>query len=249
MPFFKNSKLLLFWASLLLCSNFSLAQRTLKIRVIDGYSNQPVSGASIFITSKKGKIISQGITDESGSYSAGVYNMKVRLRVETKDNLFLEEVRTIKMHDGKPIEMVYLYPNQSYEDSITKLEDELYGIVPEDFGKETDIEAKDTNWTESNYKNGPNDVQNFIFYNVIYPPRCIEERYEGLVLISFIVEPDGKLSHFKVKKANHKYLGAEALRVTRLMKEWTPARYKDEPARILVNLPINFNIIGFFESH
>ena len=62
------------------------------------------------------------------------------------------------------------------------------------------------------------------------------------VIIRFIVEKDGRLTHFEVIHSPDEKLSEEALRLMKLMPRWTPAKNKGEVVRCLFTVPVPFGI-------
>jgi len=62
----------------------------------------------------------------------------------------------------------------------------------------------------------------------------------GRVIIRFIVEKDGRLTHFEVLRSPNEKLSEEALRLVKLMPRWTPAKNKGKVVRCLFTIPVTF---------
>ena len=62
------------------------------------------------------------------------------------------------------------------------------------------------------------------------------------VIIRFIVEKDGRLTHFEVLRSPDEKLSEEALRLVKLMPCWTPAKNKGKVVRCLFTIPVPFGI-------
>ena len=62
----------------------------------------------------------------------------------------------------------------------------------------------------------------------------------GRVIVRFIVEKDGQLTHFEVLRSPDEKLSEEALRLVKLMPRWTPAKNKGEVVRSLFTIPVTF---------
>ena len=75
-----------------------------------------------------------------------------------------------------------------------------------------------------------------------YPQNCRDEKIQGRVLVSFIVEKDGSLSGFEVVKSVHPDLDAEALKVIKAMPAWKPGTQHGEKVRVKFTVPVNFRL-------
>jgi TonB family protein len=77
-----------------------------------------------------------------------------------------------------------------------------------------------------------------------YPEEAHKEHIEGIVVIGFTVQPDGKATHFEVVQPMHPALDGEALRVAQLANvPWKPAikNGKAQASKVLISF-------GFFLS-
>lgn len=92
------------------------------------------------------------------------------------------------------------------------------------------------------YKGGDKELVKFIVKNVTYPDSSKLNNIYGTVLISFIVNSDGKLSDYNIEKSVNKELDNEALRVLMLMPEWFPGHEKGNAVKVKMQLPIEFRL-------
>ncbi|WP_114777650.1 energy transducer TonB [Botryobacter ruber] len=82
----------------------------------------------------------------------------------------------------------------------------------------------------------------FLAQNIKYPKAAIMDKASGSVLVSFIVEKDGKVKDIKVKKSVHPAIDAEAVRVIAEMPTWVPGEQDGEPISVRNTLPVKFTI-------
>lgn len=79
--------------------------------------------------------------------------------------------------------------------------------------------------------------------NLKYPPLAIDNGIQGRVTISFVVEPTGKLSNIKVIRGVDRELDKAALDIVKNSpQKWTPAKNNGRPVRLLINIPIVFQL-------
>lgn len=76
--------------------------------------------------------------------------------------------------------------------------------------------------------------------NLHYPPYAQQQKIQGKVVVSFIVNKDGTVSDAKVEKSVDISLDREAMRVVRMMPRWEPAIVHDKPCRSMFVIPIVF---------
>ncbi len=82
--------------------------------------------------------------------------------------------------------------------------------------------------------------------NIRYPEAARQNNTEGTVAVSFVVEPDGRTSQYKLLKDIGDGCGEESLRVLKALEEagmrWQPGLVKGKPARTRQSLPIRFRL-------
>ena len=82
----------------------------------------------------------------------------------------------------------------------------------------------------------------FLFENINYPAEARKKKVEGMVIIGFIVEKDGSISHTRIIRDPGGGCGEEALRVVKLMPKWNPGMHKGLLVRVEYNLPVKFSM-------
>lgn len=92
------------------------------------------------------------------------------------------------------------------------------------------------------YKGGNDALMKFICDNMVYPKEAASSGIEGRVVVQFLIEKDGKVSARKVVKSVSPQLDAEALRVSKLINNWTPGKIKGEAVRSHFTLPFVFKL-------
>jgi protein TonB len=84
----------------------------------------------------------------------------------------------------------------------------------------------------------------FLRKNIRYPEGALKNGIQGVILLVFIIEPDGSVSNVEVKKAIGGGCDEEAVRVTKSMPRWDPGKRSGRPVRVMVQMPIVFKIPG-----
>ena len=94
------------------------------------------------------------------------------------------------------------------------------------------------------FPGGNNGMFTFISENVVYPEYEKIHHISGTCYVSFIVEKDGSVTDSKVIRGVGNGLGCdqEALRVMKLMPNWSPGMQNGRPVRTRFNLPIKFTL-------
>lgn len=78
----------------------------------------------------------------------------------------------------------------------------------------------------------------FLQKNLRYP----DTELQGRVVISFIIERDGKLTDLNIVKGVDNLLDREALRVLKLAPAWKPGQQNGKPVRVKYTIPIVFQM-------
>jgi protein TonB len=92
------------------------------------------------------------------------------------------------------------------------------------------------------FPGGDEARQKFLQNNLEYPRIARETGLEGRVQIGFVVEPDGRLTNFKVLRGRAPSLDEEALRVAKLMPKWKPGKQRGKAVRVQYQMPITFTL-------
>jgi protein TonB len=84
----------------------------------------------------------------------------------------------------------------------------------------------------------------FLRSNIRYPDAAVKSGIGGVVMVVFVIEPDGSLSNIEVSKGIGGGCDEEAVRVVKTMPRWEPGRRSGKAVRVLVRMPIVFKIPG-----
>jgi TonB family protein len=91
---------------------------------------------------------------------------------------------------------------------------------------------------------GFQSVATLIMNNLLYPAEARMKGIEGTVFIAFVVNKDGSLSDFEIKKSVAPIIDKEALRVAQMLPAWNPGKQKGEIIRQQFVLPVAFRLGG-----
>jgi protein TonB len=94
---------------------------------------------------------------------------------------------------------------------------------------------------EPSFPGGDKAFGKFLAKNVKWP-KTDDGDTMGKVIISFIVEKDGRLTGFSVVRSLGKDFDAEALRVIKKSPKWIPATRNAKPVRVKYYVPIHFTL-------
>lgn len=80
----------------------------------------------------------------------------------------------------------------------------------------------------------------FIANNLVYPTAAKQNKLEGVVYVSFVVNPNGAVESPKIIHDIGGDCGAAAVEVVRSMPPWEPAIHQGEAVSVSLNLPVRF---------
>ena len=92
------------------------------------------------------------------------------------------------------------------------------------------------------FPGGMEALYKYLSENIRYPEQAKNEKIQGRVFISFVVEKDGSITDAKVIRGIGGGCDEEGLRVVNAMPKWTPGKQLGKAVRVQFNLPINFKL-------
>lgn len=87
---------------------------------------------------------------------------------------------------------------------------------------------------------GNEALMKFIKDNITYPDP--EACVQGRVVVKFIVERDGSISHAQIARSLDPIFDKEALRVVNNMPKWIPGKQNGKTVRVSYNVPVSFRM-------
>ena len=82
----------------------------------------------------------------------------------------------------------------------------------------------------------------YLAVNIKYPTSAVKAKKQGRVIVTFIVQKDGSITHAKIARSIDPELDAEALRVVKGMPKWTPGTQLGKPVSVKYVLPVKFSL-------
>ena len=110
------------------------------------------------------------------------------------------------------------------------------------FGIPEDTTIYETPEIMASYHGDVEALYRHIAFEMHYPESAIADSVQGRVIISFVVEKDGRLTNFEVQRSPDERLSDEAIRVVRLTEPWIPAKNKGRHVRCRFSMPIMFRL-------
>ncbi len=92
------------------------------------------------------------------------------------------------------------------------------------------------------FPGGASACAEFFAEQVAYPEEAWEYAIEGIVVVEFIVDPEGAVQQASVHQSLGYGCDEEALRLVEAMPAWTPAIQNGERRAMRVRMPISFRL-------
>ena len=90
------------------------------------------------------------------------------------------------------------------------------------------------------------EFRNWVQKEVKYPQIALENGIQGIVVVRFVVGPDGKMTNFKVLQSPDKTLSDATIEVLKkaneMKKGWKPGKQRGKPVKVSFTLPVAFKI-------
>ena len=112
---------------------------------------------------------------------------------------------------------------------------------------QTDTTKKKKTWvcmpeTMPQFPGGREVLLKYLAVNIKYPASAVKAKKQGRVIVTFIVQKDGSITHAKIARSIDPELDAEALRVVKGMPKWTPGTQLGKPVSVKYTLPVKFSL-------
>ena len=85
-------------------------------------------------------------------------------------------------------------------------------------------------------------LMSYLNSHIEYPVVAQENGVQGRVIISFVVEADGRIDEAEVARSVDPSLDREALRVVKSMPKWIPGKQNGECVRVRYSVPVVFRL-------
>lgn len=107
--------------------------------------------------------------------------------------------------------------------------------------------ARHPGWTEDSTKRcAETQLMRLLSQNIRYPEAARANNTEGTVVVTFVVEPTGRMAYYKILKDIGDGCGEEALRVLKALDtlglRWQPAQRDGKSVRLRQSLPLRFKL-------
>lgn len=106
------------------------------------------------------------------------------------------------------------------------------------------IEAYQNEYTDepATFPGGNIALMHFINSSRQYPAEAYHKGIYGRVICSFVVQPDGTITHINILRGVEPSIDREALRIINSMPQWNAAKVNGTPVPVYSTLAINFRL-------
>ena len=87
-----------------------------------------------------------------------------------------------------------------------------------------------------------NTFRTWVQQNVRFPQIALENGIQGRVVLTFVIEKDGRLTNIEVLQTPDRSLSEEAIRVLSKSPKWSPGKQRNQAVRVKYNLPVDFRV-------
>ncbi len=94
------------------------------------------------------------------------------------------------------------------------------------------------------FPGGDAALMKYLSDNIRYPKNAHDNKIEGRVVISFVIQKDGTIGETKILRSVDPELDAEALRVVRSLPAFTPGEMNGKAVAVWYTIPITFKLKG-----
>ncbi|WP_295880814.1 energy transducer TonB [uncultured Alistipes sp.] len=87
-----------------------------------------------------------------------------------------------------------------------------------------------------------NKFRTWVQQNILFPQIALENGIQGRVVLSFVIEKDGRLTNIQVLQSPDRSLSDEAIRVLSKSPKWSPGKQRNQVVRVKYTLPVDFRV-------
>lgn len=92
------------------------------------------------------------------------------------------------------------------------------------------------------FPGGDAKLLEFLYREIKYPSIALDSRIQGLVVVQFIIDEQGRISNPSVTRGIGGGCDEEAMRVVQSMPKWKPGKQRGRAVKVRYNLPIRFQL-------
>lgn len=86
------------------------------------------------------------------------------------------------------------------------------------------------------------DFRRWLMGQMVYPPEALREGITGRVVVTFVVETDGSVTHIRVRESPHRLLTDAVVEMLSRSPKWRPGEQEGRSVRVKLTLPVDLSI-------
>jgi len=90
------------------------------------------------------------------------------------------------------------------------------------------------------YEGGDKALMKWLSENLVYPAEASERGVQGVVVLRFVIGPDGSVGNIEILRSLDPSCDKAAVRVVEKMKKWNPGKQNGQAVSVYYTLPIRF---------
>jgi len=123
--------------------------------------------------------------------------------------------------------------DEDTEIEIQEIEEEEEYVEPEIF---TIVEEN------AEFPGGESAMNKFLGENLNYPKMAIDAGIQGIVYVTFVVEPSGEITSIKILRGLGGGCDKAAMDAIKKMPKWSAGKQRGKAVRVQFNLPVRFRL-------
>jgi len=141
-----------------------------------------------------------------------------------EDDVEIEDELVIDVEADEEMEIEEYVPIEVEEEEV--VEEEIFLVVEQ----------------QPEFPGGEKARLTYLANNIDYPQMARESNIQGVVYVTFVVEPNGKISNVGILRGIGGGCDEEAIRVVEAMPSWQPGKQRGRAVRVRFNMPIKFTL-------
>lgn len=109
-----------------------------------------------------------------------------------------------------------------------------------DHPKEPTLEEEE--YVQAEPLKGYPNLYDYFNANLVYPASALKDSIQGVQIISFVINKNGKVEQIEVEQSLGEEFEKESIRLIENMPEWKPAKLDGKPVSTRISIPITFQI-------
>ncbi len=115
-----------------------------------------------------------------------------------------------------------------FSDNECSAEDKIYSMAMVDVCPE--------------FPGGTQAMYKWLKNNLKYSQEAVADSVEGKVIVEFVINENGKIENSHILRGKHPFLDKEAIRLVRMMPQWTPGEINGKKVKVSYTLPVTFKL-------